>query len=226
MAVVAAQFVRHQVGGRDAGRDTVKVAQRRAERQVGLFRADARACIEPFRRIVEFGEVVVAAVDEVADFLQRQARRLRPVQHVAVGEALGQHRAVGDALLIGTVEVRDRVRRGGARRRDFAEVLNGEAGIAEQRVREDFPEHRQRLRLIVAPECPELDVIGFGELQQHLNGDRTLVPLDQIEVTCRDAEIGGHARLGQAALAAKPPNARTGKDFFLRGHAALPANLP
>ena len=170
--------------------------------------------------------MIVPAVDEIAYLFKRQARRFRAVQHVAIGKTLGEHRTVGDALLIGTVEIRDRIRRRRACRGDFAQILDREAGIAEKGVGKDFAEHRQRLRLIVTPERPEFDVVDLGELQEHLNGHRSLVSLDQIKVTGGDAEIGCHTRLGEAAFAPKPPNARAGKDFFLRGHGSNPMKMP
>ena len=170
--------------------------------------------------------MVVTAVDEVPHLLERQARRLRPVEHVTAGELFGQHGAAGDAFLIGAVEAGNRIRDGGACRGNLTQILNAEARIAEQGVREDLTEGRQGLRLIIAPKRSELHVIGIGELQKYLNGDRPLVALDQVKVTCGNAEIGGHARLGQPSLAAQTPNPLTCKDFFLRDHAVPLSQLP
>ena len=83
--------MRHEVSGRDARRNAVKVAQHGSERHIRLLRANPGACIEPLSCVVELGKVIVPAVDEVAHFFQRKPRGLRAIQHVPVGEPLGQH---------------------------------------------------------------------------------------------------------------------------------------
>ena len=58
----------------------------------------------------------------------------------------------------------------------------------------------------------DVEILGKGE--QDPGGDRPLIALKQVEIAGRDAERLGCIGLGEAALAAQTPQARTGKQLF------------
>ena len=62
-------------------------------------------------------------------------------------------------------------------------------------------------------EAAHIEVVGLGEPQQHLRGQRTLVALEMVEIAGRDAEFVRHLRLIEPEFAAQHAQASFVKRF-------------
>ena len=96
--------------------------------------------------------------------------------------------------------------------------MHGNAGVAGGDIRHfergqiDFGEDRiaqhvcQAAGIIIAFFCREItdiELVGAGEAQQQIGGERALVAFQQRDIAGRNREIFGHHRLGEAKFAAQ-----------------------
>ncbi len=89
-----------------------------------------------------------------------------------------------------------------ARRRQLA---------GQQRIGEDLAQGVGTAAVAVALQAGDVDVVGRRQLEKNLDGQRPLVALNQVEITRRYAEIGGHAALAQSQIHADAAQPRPGK---------------
>jgi hypothetical protein len=99
--------------------------------------------------------------------------------------------------------------------------------LFEERIAEHLLQAVGKTRLVVVGECLQLDVKDLGELDQQVRRQRTLIVLDEIEVTRRDAELLGELRLRELFTPAHAPDLRaeSGTVFGLYGHGSLLRDL-
>ncbi len=98
----------------------------------------------------------------------------------------------------------------------FGRVLQfraGHADFAQRGIGEELLHFADRLLGIALDKFARIDAIDVGEADQHLDGDRALVALHEIEITRGNVEFLGHARLGDVALAPEPFEARAGENL-------------
>ena len=88
-----------------------------------------------------------------------------------------------------------------------------DGGVAKQRVGEDLLHVADRLLALDFHEVARIDAIDVGEPDQHLDGDRALIALHEVEIAWRNVELVGHARLGEPAFAAQALEPGTGENF-------------
>ena len=82
-------------------------------------------------------------------------------------------------------------------------LVAGHAQRPEQRVGQGLLQVRLRTLVRFAGEGPQVEVVGLGQAQQDLGRHRSLVALQVVQVARRDAQVLGHARLGQAEIASE-----------------------
>lgn len=155
--------------------------------------------IEPLRRLVEFGHVIVAGVEIVAHFLERRRwRRGRPVVAQARSHRLRafhrraitpvqHHQGAADRRHVG---------------RKFADFGRSD-GLAGLRVRQRVAQIGDQPRFLVVGEELNIDPEGGVDLQQDRDRERPLVGLELAQVAGREAQRRRQGRLGQAALLAQ-----------------------
>ena len=73
----------------------------------------------------------------------------------------------------------------------------------EERVAEDLGQVADHARVVVLGEAGHLHVVGLGELEEQGHGQSAPVVLDVVQQALGDAEVLGHAALGQAARPAQ-----------------------
>ncbi len=98
--------------------------------------------------------------------------------------------------------------------------MAGYAEVAEELVGQHLRQILGAGGVVVRGQAADVDVIGLGQPEQNLSGERALVALQVVEVAGRNAEILGHAGLGEAKFAPQAAEPHAKKQFALRrqGH--------
>ena len=167
--------------------------------------------------LVELGEEVALALDVVAHPVRwRQRQAVRAFLRSRQRPELGQPAAVG----VGAVEPHDGVGHAWRALRHLGHLAAGHREVTEQRVGEHFGEVAGACRLVVGRETADVDVVDFGQAQQHLGRDWPLVALEQVEVAGRDGKVFGHAGLGKSQVATEAAQAGPEEQLSFRrlGH--------
>ncbi len=89
----------------------------------------------------------------------------------------------------------------------------GTAGLAKQGIGQNLLDFADGVFAFALHEVARIDAIDIGQPDQHLDRDRPLVALHEVEIARRNIELGGHAGLGQLTFPAKPLKARAGENL-------------
>ncbi len=200
MVVVASHQVGQQVGGDDAHLDAMAVGQALAGGGGETLRLGIKFGRQRLAHPLEIGKEVVLTLDEVADPDRRRedfvAGFLAAIERADAGQpaalvpgAPQPDHGVGDARgVLG----------------DLVDLVARDGQVAEHRIGKDLGQIAGVGGVGVGREAADVDVESLRQAQQELGGERPLVALEMVQVAGRDAEILGHARLGEAKLAAQP----------------------
>ena len=192
-----------------AGDDADAVACLQTLRQCASHIADGQFGFEgdPFGRLVEFGDVVVFAIEEVAHFLEwRRDRRGRVIGCAilpVVAKAGGKRGRLFQRPTIAPVQSDEGAADGGHGIGQFAHVGQGDR-FAQRRIGERFPEIGDEAGFVVFGEQLHIDAEGGVEFEQDRNSERALIVLDLVEIAERQADGGGERLLGHLPLLAQP----------------------
>jgi hypothetical protein len=91
-----------------------------------------------------------------------------------------------------------------------------DAQVGEHLVGQHLVQPRPAAR-IVGRQAAQVQVIGVGQAQQDLGGDRPLVAFQQVQIAGRDAQVLGHAALGDAQVAPQPLEPAAEKQLLVMG---------
>ncbi len=94
------------------------------------------------------------------------------------------------------VEPRHRLGDAGIILGDLHHLVARDADVAHQPVGEDFVQVARRRLVGPGDEIAHVDVVGVGEAEQHLRGQRALVALEMVEIAGRHAQLLRHAESG------------------------------
>ena len=165
-----------------------------------------------FAGLIELGEEVALALDVVSHPVGRR-------QRLTVGALLGpgQRTELGQPAAVGEGAIKPYDRVGDARRvlGDLGHLMAGDGEVLEQRIGEHLGQVARAGRFLIRREAADVDVIDLGQPQQDLRGHRPLVAFQVVEVAGRDAEVFRHPGLGEAEVAAQPPQTRAEKQLPL-----------
>ena len=242
VAVVATDQVVHDVGRHQADLEAVGIREDGAQPLVYDIRLQALVGPESLGSLLDLGEIAGPGLNE---FLHRVARapgspgqRSRRAARPCDAEALGTVHRVLQKVAVGAEEQHHGIAERRARLGCVADVLFAHLASREQRVAEDLPKLSGDAPLVVLGEALEIDVEGLAQFEQERDRHRPLAALDQVQVAGGDTELGGHARLGEPALAPEPAHslarhhlALHGTLLLLRTHSVAPRargpmNLP
>ncbi len=215
MSVETSERLAHHIHRHNASDDRILVAQSRAQRRKQILRRHVDLVAQAFGGRFEFGEVVAVGFDQITHALDRIGFEWR---------AFMRDRPSAPPPWSRRAALRYRPRRAAAARMrdagtEFGEVaqfLFRQIDLAKQRIGKDLVQLREEAIFIRRREIAEIEVIGLGEAQQQLRGDRPLVALNQIDVARRNAEALCHLGLGQALLLPDPPEARPHEQLLAR----------
>ncbi len=180
--------------------------------------------------VVEDGEAVAAGGQEAAGFGHGVGSVRAPGRGLDI--AVGQGELL---LLIGGVEPQQGLGDAGKVGGDVGGLQRRQVDVGEHRILQHRLQARRLIRAAIAGQGGDVHLVGLGQAQQHLGAQRAVVALQQGDVGGRDLQIGGHIGLGQAMVAAQPPQAWgrhrgavqrawSGQTFFLwRGLAPPPS---
>ena len=173
---------------------------------------DAQPCRQPalglrfrrqlFRRIVEQRKTVAAGGQEAARFGHRIGNFLR---RILPNSAVGERQML---LPVAGVEPQQCFGNAGIIDRDIPGGEGWQVQIGEHRVFQHRMQPRGLLRAAIARHLRHIQLVGPRESQQHIGRQRSLVALQQRDIRGGNIEISGHIRLGQAKVAAQPPQSR------------------
>ena len=139
-----------------------------------------------FRRLLEIGKIVAVGLDQVAHALDRIGLEARPIG--AVGDLGGHHGLAAPRLGVGGVEPLQRMGDAGREFGEVAQLLLRQVDLAEQRIGKDLVQLGEEPILVGGRKVAQVEVVGLGQPQQQLRGDRALVALDQVDIARRHAE--------------------------------------
>ena len=91
------------------------------------------------------------------------------------------------------IEPRHRLGHAGIVLGDLHHLVARNTDVAHQPVGEDLVQVARRRLVGAGDEVAHVDVVGIGEAQQHLRGERPLVALEMVEIGGRDAQLLRHA---------------------------------
>ncbi len=152
-------------------------------------------------------QIVLAAVEELADLLVRGARQLRP----AAAPQLGGLREPPCQRLVAPPEVQQHVRHP---RQPGGQL--GQFGGRDPRradlVRQRLPQIRQHAGGVPLREEAWIHPEGLGQPEQHRHRQRARIVLHLVQIARRDRQHPGQLRLAQRALLTEPaqPRSRVG----------------
>ncbi len=102
--------------------------------------------------------------------------------------------------------------------RDVLHRQRGKVDIGEHRVLQRHLQPRRLLCAAVARQLAHVHPVSARQPQQHVGGQRPLVPLQQRDIGSGDFEVRRHIRLRQPQLPPQPPQARPHIDGTILGH--------
>ncbi len=216
MTIEAAQRFAHHVDRHDAGLDRMFFTQAVAERSEQVLRRHVDLVAQAFRRLLEFGKIISVGLDQVAYAFDRICFEPCSGALVAVGHLRRDQRLAAPRFGVGGIEPLQRMRHAGAKFGEIAQLLLRQIDLAKQRIGKNLVQFGEEAVLVGGGEIAQVEIVGLREAQQDLRGDRTLVALDQVDVTRRDAESLRDLGLRQSELLADAPEARADEEFFAR----------
>ncbi len=178
--------------------------------QVAACAADLVA--QGFGGLLELRKIVAVGFEQVADALDRVG--FVTAVAAAVGELGSDQRLAAAGLGVGRIQPLQRMSHARAQLGEIAQLLLRHVEAAEQRVGKHLVQLGEEAVLVGGGEIAEIKVIGLGQPEQKLRGDRALVALYQVDITGRNAETLGDLGLREIELLADAPEARTDEQFF------------
>lgn len=195
MGVDAAGPFQHDLGRHDLDRQVVAGGQSGASQCIATLAGHGRVQrrVQGFAQTVQFGEVVGPGLDMVADPVGRRGARRRRA-------AIDQGGAGPVSLVrIGAVQAQQSLGQAGCIIDQLQPLVARNLQALEQGIREQL-RHLRLARDTGLSKLAQVDVVGVGQAQEQLGGDRSLISFNVIEVTGGDAEIARHGGLRQPAL--------------------------
>ena len=210
--VVPAQPLAHDVDRQHPDADAVARAQPLGHRVERLRPLQREVGGEGLGEIVELGEMVALVVQDSAHTLDR---RIAGQALGAVGVGVDQHARLARLARggVGAIEPLHGGDDGGCVFGGIDQLGARHRRVAEDGVGQHLLEAFDGRAGAILHELARVDAVGVGQPCQHGQGDGSLVALHQVEVGGGDGELGGHTRLGEAALAPQPLQTRACKDF-------------
>uniref|UniRef100_UPI00311E46C1 hypothetical protein n=1 Tax=Thauera sp. SDU_THAU2 TaxID=3136633 RepID=UPI00311E46C1 len=216
-AVLVALFAKAGVVAHHA--HAMHVRQPRRQPGSDVARLQRPGIEQALGEIIQFGDVVVPGVEEIAHFLVRH--RWRTDDRAAILTQAGGKRI--DTLLglpAAPVE-RDQGaadgRHAGGQLADVGQRHRFVQHRAERAAAEHFAQVGDQPSLVVIGKALHIHVQCSADLQQHLHGERTLVLFDLIQVAGRNLQRPRQRHLGQSALFAQPAQTRAHEGLFHAG---------
>lgn len=190
-----AERIGEDIGGHDPDLDAVAAAQPLDDGGIEIGGGQAEFVGEAFGGGVEGGEVIAMGLEEG--------------EHI--GEGAGGGAGDGGGGFMGEAE--DGLGDGGLADGEIAQLGAGDIDADEARICEDTHKLVGEAAGFAFCQTLEIEIIGAGELEEEGGGERALITLDEIEIGDGDAEIGGHAGLGEAEGGTERADAGAGEEL-------------
>ena len=158
---------------------------------------------QPFSRLVQRADVVVAIVEIVPHLLVGKLRAGEAVALFAVGQAVGQRLHPLMQLLIGLMQAEHPAGQFRAGAHHAAQFARGQRRADEQRIGQRLAQVGDQPAVLVLQEGGQFQLEDGGDPHQHRQGQRALVVLQLVEIAGRKLQCLGQRRLGQSALFAQ-----------------------
>ncbi len=193
---------RQDLGGDNADRDAIFLAEVRTDAAEAVGRVAAKFGGKALGSVVEFGEMIAPFLDMLAQPIERGRGTRRG--------AIGLRKQVRHAAQVdqSVIETGDRLGDAGVVLGDLVDLVARNAEIVKHAISKHLGEVAGGGAVAPRDEIANVDVVGVGEAQQHLRGQRTLVALEVIEIASGDAELFGHAGLIDAEFTAQHAQTR------------------
>jgi hypothetical protein len=178
--IVATHRAPHLGGAQDAELHA-EAAEHAHEGSREVLAIEPPVAPERLGSLLQLGEVVAVALDEVRDLLRGKVRRVE-AGHLAVGERRGEgvRRLAGGAVRV--VEGEHRARRRRRRGAQVAHLRVRHVVRVEHRIAEDLHEVGDDARVIVRRERLEIEVQDLREPDEQGGGEAPPIVLDEVQV--------------------------------------------
>ena len=214
MTVVAAQGVRHHIDGHHIDPDLKRTGQMPGQPREHRLAHEGSTVVQRFSRFLEFGIVIPVPGKKIADFFDRRPQYVPGQTAPVAGELFGKFGRVVAGFPPGMKKLVDRFRRCRTGRRHVLDLRIADP-VVEQWIAKHFLQLRHRACFAAAGKFLQVDFVGVGEFQKGLRCQRTLIPLDQIQVTGRNPEVVRHSGLGKPPFRPYAPDPLPGKKFLV-----------